>query len=43
MRQSRLIRVGRPFYSEVSLREYIEDHPVTLAVLLAALFGFALT
>ena len=37
------LRVGRPFYNEVGLREYIEGHPLTLVLLLCALFGFALT
>ena len=31
------------FYNEVGLREYIEEHPVTLALILCALLGFALT
>ena len=44
MGQPDLIRVYRHgFYYERSLREYIEEHPVTLAILLAALLGFALT
>lgn len=37
------MRVGRPFYTDISAREYIEEHPVTLALILCALLAFALT